>query len=139
MTKITMILILFLACTFCKVQAQVVVYNYNTVGGCTSRVYSSDNNQKARSAQKSTMDTKLWNVEVSPFPIFNEQIVISVTGVPSSHNIMYIMANVAGQVIYKGSLEKETVTLSTSALPKGVYLLKINGEEDGQTYKLTKN
>ena len=65
MMKNTMILTLFLACTCCKVQAQTIVYNYNTQGGCTSRVYSSKSSPKARSAQKSTTDSKLINFEVS--------------------------------------------------------------------------
>lgn len=133
------ILILFFACTCFKVQAQTIVCNYNTHGGCTSRVYSSKSSQKARSAQKSTTDSKLINFDVSPSPIFNDQIVISATGLPSSPDLVYVMANLSGQVIYKGSLEKGTVTLSTSTLQKGIYFLKISGEDVEQTYKLTKN
>ena len=49
------------------------------------------------------------------------------------------MANASGQVFFDGSIENESVTLNTSALPKGIYVLKVSGDNFENSYKLLKD
>lgn len=48
------------------------------------------------------------------------------------------MANISGQVVLNGSLANKDVTLITHDLPKGVYILKVSGNNYEHSYKMQK-
>ena len=120
-----------------SIQAQTVLYRYNEQGSCTSRIYVSKA-QKARKFQNQSDETKQGRVTVIPSNTFNDQITISAIEIPSSCSLSYIMANASGQVVYQGVLKKESVSLSTTSLPMGIYILKISGDHYEHSYKLLK-
>lgn len=131
------LLMLLFVFTYTKARGQTIVYTYNAQGSCTSRILK-ETSPKARKVQKASIDTKLLKVDLSPSPTFQDQLFISVVGLPPGHNLSYIMANVSGQIVFKGSIGNEDITLTTTALPKGVYLLKVSGENLEESYKLLK-
>ena len=94
--------------TYTKAQGQTVVYTYNTQGSCTSRVIRGTL-PKAKKTLKTSTDTKLLKVDLSPAPTFQDQLSISIVGLPSDHNLSYIMANVSGQVVFN-DLFKESIS-----------------------------
>lgn len=135
--KVILLMLLFVF-TYTKAQGQTVVYTYNAQGCCTSRVIRGTL-PKAKKAPKASTDTKLLKVDLSPSPTFQDQLSISVVGLPSNHNLSYIMANVSGQVVFKGLIGNGTITLTTTNLPKGIYFVKVSGENFEKSYKLLRN
>lgn len=133
--KIILLMLLFV---FTYTKAQTVVYTYNTQGSCTSRVIRGTL-PKAKKAPKVSIDTKRLKVDLSPSPTFQNQLSISVMGLPSGHNLSYIMANVSGQVAFNGLIGNGSITLTTTNLPKGIYIVKVSGEDFEKSYKLLKN
>ncbi len=132
------LLILLFVFTYTKAQGQTIVYTYNAQGSCTSRILK-EMSLKAKKVQKVSIDTKLLKVDLSPSPTFQDQLFISVVGLPSDHNLSYIMANVSGQVVFNGLIGNGTITLTTTNLPKGIYIVKVSGEDFEKSYKLLKN
>lgn len=118
-----------------SMQGQTVIYTYNAQGSCTSRVYAT-NVQKAKSTKKLSTGNCPIKVSVSPSTTFCDNITISTVG--ASGSLAYILANASGQVVLKGSFTSEEVTLETSNLPYGIYLLKVSGENYEHSYKLQK-
>lgn len=49
------------------------------------------------------------------------------------------MANVSGQVVFNGLIGNGTITLTTTNLPKGIYFVKVSGENFEKSYKLLRN
>lgn len=49
------------------------------------------------------------------------------------------MANVSGQVVFNDLIGNGTTTLTTTNLPKGIYIVKVSGEDFEKSYKLLKN
>lgn len=94
--KVILLMLLFV---FTYTKAQTVVYTYNAQGSCTSRVIRGTL-PKAKKALKVSIDTKRLKVDLSPSPTFQNQLSILVMGLPSDHNLSYIMANVSGQVVF---------------------------------------
>jgi conserved domain protein len=133
--KIILLMLLFV---FTYTKAQTVVYTYNAQGSCTSRVIRGTL-PKAKKAPKVSIDTKRLKVDLSPSPTFQNQLSISVMGLPSGHNLSYIMANVSGQVAFNGLIGNGSITLTTTNLPKGIYIVKVSGEDFEKSYKLLKN
>ena len=138
MNNRTVKLLLLLALTCVKAQGQTVVYTYNAQGCCSSRVLKGIT-PKAKKVEKQTIDAKLLQVSLSPSPTFQDQLSISVTGLLSGYSLSYVMANVSGQVVLNGTVENGLTTLPTTTLPKGVYIIKFNGEGFEESYKLLKN
>ena len=138
MNKKAIKLIMLLALTYAKAEGQTVSYTYNAQGSCTSRVTRAVA-RRAQKASKSTIDARLLKVTLSPSSSFQDQLCISVSGLPSDHSLSYIMANVSGQVVFSGSIENGNTIITTTALPKGIYVVKINGEDFEESYKLLKN
>lgn len=120
---------------YTKMQGQTVIYTYNAQGSCTSRIYA-NSTQKAKSIQILSTATPLVKVAISPSTTFQDNITISVVGTNSS--LAYVLANTSGQVVLKGSFEKEGATLATSNLPNGIYILKVSGDNYEHSYKLLK-
>lgn len=133
--KVILLMLLFV---FTYTKAQTVVYTYNAQGSCTSRVIRGTL-PKAKKALKTSTDTKLFKVDLSPSPTFQDQLSISIVGLPSDHNLSYIMANVSGQVVFNDLIGNGTTTLTTTNLPKGIYIIKVSGEDFEKSYKLLKN
>ena len=133
--KVILLMLLFV---FTYTKAQTVVYTYNAQGSCTSRVIRGTL-PKAKKALKTSTDTKLLKVDLSPAPTFQDQLSISIVGLPSDHNLSYIMANVSGQVVFNDLIGNGTTTLTTTNLPKGIYIVKVSGEDFEKSYKLLKN
>lgn len=133
--KVILLMLLFV---FTYTKAQTVVYTYNAQGNCTSRVIRGTL-PKAKKALKTSTDTKLFKVDLSPSPTFQDQLSISIVGLPSDHNLSYIMANVSGQVVFNDLIGNGTTTLTTTNLPKGIYIIKVSGEDFEKSYKLLKN
>ena len=133
--KVILLMLLFV---FTYTKAQTVVYTYNAQGSCTSRVIRGTL-PKAKKALKVSIDTKRLKVDPSPSPTFQNQLSISVMGLPSDHNLSYIMANVSGQVVFNDLIGNGTTTLTTTNLPKGIYIIKVSGEDFEKSYKLLKN
>ena len=129
--------ILLFVFTYTKAEGQMIVYTYNAQGSCTSRVIKGTP-LKANKASKVSIDTKRLKVDLSPSPTFQNQLSISVVGLPSDHNLSYIMANVSGQVVFNGLIGNGTITLTTTNLPKGIYIVKVSGEDFRESYKLLK-
>ena len=136
MKKIFLFMLLFVS-VYTKMQGQTVIYTYNAQGSCTSRVYANVA-QKAKNARKVSTETNLIRVEVSPTATFCDAITISVVGKTPTNGLTYVLANASGQVALKGSFAKESVTLFTSNLPNGIYILKVSGDSYEHSYKLTK-
>lgn len=137
--KVILLMLLFVfTYTKTKAQGQTVVYKYNSQGCCTSRVIRGTL-PKSRKAPNSSTDTKLLKVDFSPSPTFQDQLSISVVGLPSDHKLSYIMANVSGQVAFNGLIGNGSITLTTTNLPKGIYIIKVSGEDFEKSYKLLKN
>lgn len=134
MRKVLLFMLLFVS-IYTKMQGQTVIYTYNAQGSCTSRIYA-NSAQKAKSIQKLSTATTPVKVAVSPSTTFRDHITISVVGTNSS--LAYILANASGQVVQKGSFEKEGATLATSNLPNGIYILKVSGDNYEHSYKLLK-
>ena len=130
--------ILLFVFTYTKAEGQTIVYTYNEQGSFTSRVIKVKP-QKAKKAPKASIDTKRLKVDLSPSPTFQDQLSISVVGLPSGHNLSYIMANVSGQVAFNGLIGNGSITLTTTNLPKGIYIVKVSGEDFEKSYKLLKN
>lgn len=130
--------ILLFVFTYTKAEGQTIVYTYNAQGSCTSRVIKGTP-PKAKKAPKASIDTKWLKVDLSPSPTFQDQLSISVVGLPSGHNLSYIMANVSGQVAFNGLIGNGSITLMTTNLPKGIYIVKVSGEDFEKSYKLLKN
>lgn len=133
--KVILLMLLFV---FTYTKAQTVVYTYNAQGSCTSRVIRGTL-PKAKKALKVSIDTERLKVDLSPSPTFQNQLSISVMGLPSDHNLSYIMANVSGQVVFNDLIGNGTTTLTTTNLPKGIYIIKVSGEDFEKSYKLLKN
>jgi len=129
--------ILLFVFTYTKAEGQMIVYTYNAQGSCTSRVIKGTP-LKTKKASKVSIDTKRLKVDLSPSPTFQNQLSISVVGLPSDHNLSYIMANVSGQVVFNGLIGNGTITLTTTNLPKGIYIVKVSGEDFRESYKLLK-
>lgn len=122
---------------YVSIQAQTILYRYNEQGSCVSRTYV-DNTQKARKLQKQHDDTEQVRVTVVPPNVFEDQIVISAKGDTFNCSLSYIMANASGQIVHQGSLGNKGITLTTSSLPMGIYILRISGNNYEQSYKLLK-
>jgi hypothetical protein len=120
---------------YSKIQGQTVVYTYNAQGSCSSRIYA-NSAQKAKSVQKSSTAASSAKVVVSPYPKFSDNITIS--DVKTNLCLVYTLINASGQIVQKGSFTKESVTLSTSNLPNGIYLLKVDSDNYEHSYKLIK-
>ena len=123
--------------TYTKICGQTVVYTYNAQGSCTSRTFNGTP-RKSKKVKKADIDTKLLKVTVSPSSTFQEQISISVLGLPSGHSLSYIMSNASGQIVFNGSIWNESITLTTAYLPRGIYLVKVSSEGYEKSYKLLK-
>lgn len=134
----TIFLILLFVLTHTTLQGQTVVYTYNAQGSCTSRSYSGTP-PKAKKAPNTHKEAKLLKVEVSPYPTFQDQLSISVVGLPAGHSLSYTMANISGMVIFSGSIGNGSTTLTTSALSLGTYIVKVSGDAFEESYKLLKN
>lgn len=132
--KLTLLTILF-ASASTNMQGQTFIYRYNAQGSCTSRVYATSV-QKDQSAKKLATENSPVKVSVSPSTTFCDNITISTLRV--SRSLAYILANVSGQVALKGSFTSKGVTLATSNLPCGIYILKVCGDNYEHSYKLTK-
>lgn len=124
------------ASAYAKMLGQTVTYTYNEQGGCTSRV-STNTSKKSKNAQKPYSESSQIGVTVSPPASFSDKLTISFTGTNDVH-LTYILANISGQVFLNGTLTTNEVSLSTARLPKGVYILKVSGEDYDQSYKLLK-
>ena len=135
--KVKTIILVLLAFAYSKAEGQTVSYTYNAQGSCTSRNIRAIA-RRAQKANKSTIDSRQLKVTLSPSSSFQDQLSISVSGLPSEHNLSYIMANISGQVVFSGSIENGTTTITTTALPKGIYVVKINGEDFEESYKILK-
>lgn len=133
-SKLTLLTIMF-ASASTSMQGQTIIYTYNTQGSCTSRVYTTSVS-KAKISQKSSMGNSPIKVSVSPSTTFCDNITISTVGANNSWR--YVLANASGQVVLKGSFASEGITLETSNLPCGIYLLKVSGENYEHSYKLRK-
>ena len=134
MKKIFLLMLLFVS-VYTKIQGQTVICTYNAQGSCTSRVYA-NGVQNAKSTKKLATGNYPIKVSVSPSAMFCDNITISTVG--ASNSLAYVLANASGQVVLKGSFVSEGVTLATSSLPCGIYLLKVSGENYEHSYKLTK-
>ena len=144
--KVILLLLLF-AFTFTKAAGQKgvvfelkknIVYKYDAQGSCTSRVIKGvDFNPKR--PRNISPNTELFKVVLSPSTNFKDYLTISIEGFPSDYALSYVMANISGQVFFDGSIENESVTLNTSALPKGIYVLKVSGDNCENSYKLLKD
>lgn len=130
--------ILLFVFTYTKAEGQTIIYTYNAKGNCTSRVIKGTP-PKAKKVPKAYIDTKRLKVDLSPSPTFHDQLSISVVGLPSGHNLSYIMTNVSGQVAFNGLIGNGSITLTTTNLPKGIYIVKVSGEDFEKSYKLLKN
>lgn len=137
MKKNTFLLLITLASVHCNVHGQSVIYTYNSQGSCISRVYA-NNSAKARKFKKATSVKESIKVVVSPSASFGNQITISVTGLSSDSSLNYFLSNVSGQIVSTGGIGQTTVVLDTSSLPKGIYILKVKGENYEESYKLLK-
>lgn len=117
-------------------KGQAFVYTYDTQGNSISRIYTANDLQKEKggySAEKSKV-----KVNVSPTNTFDDQIKISVTALQPNGILSYVMADMSGYVMFKGTLGNEDVTLSTLNLAKGIYMLRISGDNYKEYYKLLK-
>lgn len=132
------LLMLLFVFAYTKASAQKIIYTYNTQGSCISRGFE-ETHPKAQKLQKASIDTKLLKVDISPSPTFKEQLSISVAGLATNNNLSYIMANLSGQIVFNGLIGNGNITLTTTALPKGIYILKVSGENFEESYKLLKN
>lgn len=135
-SKLTLLTILFVS-AYTNMQGQTVIYSYNAQGSCTSRVYA-NGVQKAKIARKKSPETSPTRVEVSPSATFDDAITISLVGNAPTNGLAYVLANVSGQVAQKGSFAKESVTLVTSNLPQGIYILKVSGDNYEHSCKMQK-
>lgn len=135
--KMIYLLILLFVYVYSEIQGQTVIYKYNTQGSCTSRVYA-NSTQKAHKNRKVSTTTNPIRLEVSPSTTFNDAIYISTVGKSTTNGLAYILANTSGQVVLKGTFTSKGVTLATSSLPDGVYILKVRGDNYNHSYKLLK-
>lgn len=133
-SKLTLLTILF-ASASTNMQGQTFIYRYNAQGSCTSRIYA-NGAQKAKSTKRLATGNSPTKVSVFPSATFCDNITISTVG--TSNHLTYVLANASGQVVLNGSFASEGVTLATSNLPCGIYLLKVSGGNYEHSYKLTK-
>lgn len=134
--RLTILTILFISAS-ANIQGQTVIYTYNAHGSCTSRVYANDI-QKAKSVRKISTGTTPIRLEVSPSATIGDAITISVVGKTPANGLAYVLANASGQVALKGSFDRKSITLTTSNLPNGIYILKVSGDSYEHSYKLAK-
>ena len=134
MKKIFLFIVLFTN-AYTKMQGQSIIYTYNAQGSCISRS-KAKSTPKTKSIKKLSTETTSIRVVVSPSTTFCDEITISAIG--ASNNLTYIMANISGQVVLNGSLANKGVTLITHDLPKGVYILKVSGNNYEHSYKMQK-
>ena len=130
-------LMLLLTLPFTKAQGQTITYTYNAKGSCISRVVKGAQ-PKERKAQEITKDVKLIKVGISPSPTFQDELSVSVSGLPSGQSLSFLMANVSGQIVFNSPIGNGNTTITTTALPKGVYIIKVNEGNFEETYKLLK-
>lgn len=135
--KVIFLLFLF-AFTSTKIKGQTIVYKYNKQGSCISRIFKETTPKTQKKDKASNTKTKLLKVDISPSPYFQEQLSISALGASSICSLAYIMSNISGQVFFKGLIDKESIILTTTALPKGIYFLKVHGDNFEESYKLLK-
>ena len=138
MRNLTILLMLLLLCICSKMQGQYIqrynyTYTYNAQGSCTSRVHVS-----SHSNDGDIKYPKLSEVEVSPVPNFDTQITLWVRGMPKGQYASYLMTNLGGQVVFKGRTGNGSLTLATGTLPRGLYILNVNGAGITKSYKLSK-
>lgn len=132
------ILLILLGNTLCfTVQAQTVVYTYNLQGGCTSRIIEKTY-PNAKNAPKAPKKAKLLKVKISPSAAFQDLLSISVTELPFGQCLSYIMADISGRAVSKGTLGNGNTTIRTTDLPRGFYIIKISGEDFKKAYKMFK-
>lgn len=118
-----------------NMQGQNVIYKYNAQGSCTSRVYAASA-KKAKSSKKLSAESSPIKVSVSPCTTFRDNVTISTVG--TSNSLAYVLTNASGQIFLKGTVSNKGVTLATSNLPCGIYLLRVSGENYEHSYKLLK-
>lgn len=79
-------------------------------------------------------DQNELNVDVYPNP-FNSEFVLAGVQVGSE----FTLVDVSGRSVFNGITSSDRTTISTSTLPTGIYLLKINSELGSSVSKLVKN
>lgn len=120
-----------------KMQAQTIVYTYNSTGECISRVLA-EAEGKARKQARSDSNPDMLRVVVSPSPKITDNLSISVCFLKENVDLVYFLTDVSGKQFLHGSLHEGDNTLSTQKLPQGYYILKIEGQKYYKTYKLVK-
>jgi len=105
-----LLIILFIS-AFTKMQGQTIIYTYNTQGSCTSRVYANSAQRAHKNRKISTAPTST-RMEVSTSATFDDTITISTDGKIPTNELTYILANLSGQVVLKGTFVNKGVTLA---------------------------
>lgn len=126
---------LFLVCG--KMQAQTIVYTYNSTGECISRVLEK-NESKVRKQTKGNSAPDLLKVVVCPSTRISDNLSIAVNCSKKPTNLVYFLSDVSGRLFLHGSLYEGDNSISVSELPQGYYILKIEGQEYVKIYKLIK-
>lgn len=120
-----------------KMQAQTIVYTYNSTGECISRVLAKAEG-KARKQARSDSSPDMLRVVVSPSPKITDNLSISVCFLQKTVDLSYFLSDVSGRLFFRGSLYEGDNAVSVQNLPQGCYILKIEGQRYHKTYKLVK-
>lgn len=119
--------------------AQSIVQTYDASGNCISRrlVLPSYSMEEGNAATLSSAD-----IQVSPLPVVTDILTITVntlkTATDGRRPLTYALTGLSGQVYTYGVIRDSRTGIHVSGLPKGMYLLRVMGENTSALFKVVK-
>ena len=119
--------------------AQSIVQTYDASGNCISRrlVLPSYSMEEGNAATLSSAD-----IQAYPLPVVTDILTITVnplkTAADGRHPLTYALTGLSGQVYTYGVIRDSRTVIHVSGLPKGMYLLRVMGENASALFKVVK-